>query len=101
METRIMKTMTAKQKEEASKISALCCIVCRLQELGESPAEIHHVRFGNGMGQRDHDRIIPLCPNHHRIGGYGVALHAGKKAFERKYGTEYYLLEQTNKLLEG
>jgi hypothetical protein len=38
---------------------------------------------------------------HHTNGGYGVALHAGQKAFEAKYGTESELLEHTTKILKG
>jgi hypothetical protein len=30
---------------------------------------------------------------HHQHGGYGVAFHAGKKAFEERFGTETELLE--------
>ena len=35
--------------------------------LGETPAEIHHIRTGQGAGQRaDNFKVIPLCPIHHR-----------------------------------
>jgi hypothetical protein len=36
---------------------------------------------------------------HHQNGGYGIALHAGQKTFEAKYGTESQLLQQTLDLL--
>jgi hypothetical protein len=42
---------------------------------------------------------IPLCHKHHRTGGYGVAFHAGKQAFEDQFGTEGELLEETYELL--
>jgi hypothetical protein len=45
------------------------------------------------------NEAIPLCPNHHQNGGYGVALHAGQKEFEARYGTELELLKHTNLLL--
>ena len=62
-----------------------------------TPPSIHHLRAGVGMGQRSgDDRAIPLCPTHHQFGGYGVAFHAGKKAFEKKYGTEEELLTKTH-----
>lgn len=32
-------------------------------------------------------------------GGHGIAFHAGKQAFESKYGTERELLAQVNQLL--
>ena len=31
-----------------SRVAALGCIVCRNQNLGETPAEIHHIRTGQG-----------------------------------------------------
>lgn len=64
-----------------SRVAALGCIVCRNQNLGETPAEIHHIRTGQGTSQRaDHRKSIPLCHMHHRNGGYGVAIHAGRRA---------------------
>ena len=48
------------------------------------------------MGQRASDLdTIPLCPHHHRTGGYGTAIHAGRKGFERNFGTETDLLAIT------
>ncbi|AKM87129.1 Ref family recombination enhancement nuclease [Enterobacter ludwigii] len=78
-----------------SRVAALGCIVCRNQNLGETPAEIHHIRSGQGISQRaDHRKSIPLCHMHHRNGGYGVAIHAGRKQWEKNFGTELKLLEQ-------
>lgn len=75
-----------------SKVADLGCLICRRQ------AEIHHVRFGQGMSQRASDYlVIPLCPAHHRTGGYGVAIHAGQKQFELQHGSELELLAQTIK----
>lgn len=78
-----------------SRVAALGCIVCRNHNLGETPAEIHHIRTGQGTSQRaDHRKSIPLCHMHHRNGGYGVAIHAGRKQWEKNFGTELQLLEQ-------
>ena len=83
-----------------SHVAALGCIVCRNQNLGETPAEIHHIRTGQGTSQRaDHRKSIPLCHMHHRNGGYGVAIHAGRRAWEMKHGTEAELLVQVLYLL--
>ena len=30
---------------------------------------------------------------HHQTGGYGVALHAGRAEWERRYGTQFELME--------
>lgn len=83
-----------------SRVAALGCIVCRNQNLGETPAEIHHIRTGQCTSQRaDHRKSIPFCHKHHRNGGYGVAIHASRRAWEMKYGTEAELLMQVLYLL--
>ena len=94
--------MNKAEKEHLSKVASVGCIVCRMQGKEESPAEIHHIRHGQGMSQRasNYD-AIPLCHAHHRTGGYGVAIHAGRKEFERLYGTELKLLELTRNLIDG
>jgi len=89
------------EKEHMSKVAALGCVACRLIGYYDTPAELHHPRSGQGVGQRASNfDVIPLCPTHHRQGGYGVAIHAGKKAFEDKFGTENELLELTRRLLD-
>jgi len=89
------------EKEHYAKLSTLGCIVCLRLGYGYSAPHIHHIRHGMGMGQRnDFKHAIPLCPRHHQNGGYGVALHAGQRTFEKKYGTEEELLQQTLALLE-
>lgn len=78
------------------KLTDLGCIICKM------PAEIHHLRNGMGMGQRNnHFNTLPLCPTHHRTGGFGIALHAGQKTWEKNFGTERELLEKTQCLLNG
>ena len=86
--------MTKLERLHLSRLAALGCIVCLREGFGHSPAEIHHIRAGVGMGRRSsHLDAIPLCHAHHRTGGHGVAFHAGKQAFESRYGTETELLE--------
>ena len=83
--------MTKAERAYFNKVVELGCIVCRM------PAEIHHLRTGAGMGMKSKD-VIPLCSNHHRNGGHGVAIHAGRLAFEANFGTELELLEKTKLL---
>ena len=60
------------------------CVICG------RPAEIHHVRrYG---APRNGSPVLPLCPEHHRHGGHGTAIHAGRKKFAKNYGTEEELL---------
>lgn len=92
------KRATKAEREHMGVVAGLYCIVCRNLHLGESPAEVHHVRYLAGGGQRSGNLdTIPLCPRHHRIGGYGVAFHAGAEIWQQKYGTEAELLEQTRR----
>jgi len=84
--------MKVKHARHLSKVAALGCIVCRNHGFDDSPAEIHHIRAGQGLKRASHYETIPLCPTHHRIGGYGIAFHAGKVAWEKVFGTEKELL---------
>lgn len=88
---------TKKEKIYMSKVVAIGCILdnCRM------PAEVHHIRAGVGMGQRNSNfNILPLCPAHHRTGGFGVAIHAGQKTWEKKYGTELDLLNKVKLFID-
>ena len=88
--------MSKAEKNHLQMVAELGCIICKM------PCEIHHLRQGMGMGQRNsHFNVIGLCHKHHRTGGYGVAIHAGQKEFEKNFGIENFLLEKTNNLLSN
>lgn len=94
--------MTKSMKQYRERLVMVGCIVCRNLGFLDSPAEIHHLRNGRGMAQRSNDEnAIPLCPQHHRLGGLGVAFHAGKESWESMHGTERQLLEQVKAILNG
>ena len=63
-----------------------CCICGRT-------AIIHHIPPGHRRGGddrhtwRDDRYVIPLCPTHHNMGGYGVAIHSGRVGWEERHGT--------------
>lgn len=87
--------MKKAEKDYLDRVASLGCIVCRNLGHGETPAHVHHIRTGKGMGQRASNyETIPLCPTHHQNGGHGVAIHAGQKTWEANFGTELELLEQ-------
>ena len=87
---------TKHEKERYRKISELGCSLCRYLQLGETPAELHHIRRG---GVRSKSPVIPLCTFHHR--GSNTSIHGmGRKRFEQEYGiTEEQLLEKTESLI--
>lgn len=87
---------TAADKRYWSKLSEYGCLICR------QPAEIHHITTGVGMGQKAaHRDVIPLCHAHHRTGGSGVAIHAGKRTWETIYGSEVELLAEMRDIFYG
>ncbi|MCV6612426.1 MAG: Ref family recombination enhancement nuclease [Amphritea sp.] len=91
-------------RDHLRDVSALGCVVCRnLGYMGKHdavPAEIHHITTGVGMSQKATDyQTIPLCAARHRTGGWGVAVHAGEKEWEGRYGAQTALLAQVEREL--
>lgn len=87
------KTPTKAEKAHMSKVAGLGCKACEKIGYFGTPAELHHIRDGQGASQRaGHYKVIPLCPHHHRTGGYGEAFHAGQEVWESKFGCESDLL---------
>ena len=92
--------MTKKEKQRMKALTDIGCIVCKRETMMYKEPEIHHLRYGRGIGhKKDHFMTIPLCPEHHRIGGYGTALHMGQAEWERRHGTELELLHAVDIIL--
>lgn len=90
--------MSKEGKVRMGDVASLGCVVCRNSGLGESPAEVHHVRSWVGKGQRAADTdTIPLCPPHHRGTEHPIipSIHLDKRRLELDFGTERELLAQT------
>ena len=92
--------MTKAEKARMQAIAELGCIVCMREGNPETPAEIHHIRSDVGIGQRS-THVLPLCSWHHRLGGYSQAIHAGRRVWEDRFGTELELVEAVEKLLDS
>ena len=90
---------TKKEKEHLGKVASLGCIVCCNLGLGETPAEIHHIGNGTMSKRASNYEAIPLCHFHHLGGNIGEAVHSGRKSFEKNFGTEQELLNQTMRWL--
>lgn len=90
------------RRRRFSAIVEIGCCVCQREGLGATPPEIHHLLTGRaGFRRNGDDMTIGLCPYHHRHGGNGEAVHAGKRTFEATHGTELELLEWTNRMIGG
>lgn len=87
------KTKTKAEKQHMNRVAELCCIACKKIGFDDTPAELHHIRDGQGMSQRASNfEVIPLCPIHHR---HGIdAIHRSKKLFTENFGTERELLNE-------
>jgi hypothetical protein len=78
---------TAAEKRHMGRVAELGCIICT------EPAQVHHIRDGQGMSQRASNwLVIPLCPEHH-MGALSV--HKTPKQFANIYGSELDLLALT------
>lgn len=83
------------EKRHMDRVAALGCLLCG------QPAQLHHVREGQGMSQRASNfLVVPLCEPHH-TGSAG--LHGlGGRGFERLYCVdEMGLLAQVIGRLHG
>ena len=88
------KSRTREEKRWLDDVSSLGCVACRNAGYGYSPAEIHHIRAGNGMAQRASDfEVIPLCPRHHSA-QYSTGFHAAPDSWQAEHGKEADLLAQ-------
>jgi hypothetical protein len=85
-----MAAMTKKEREYASRVAELGCIICG------GIASIHHAGTGAG-GRKDHSKILPICYAHHQ--GHEGIHTLGRKAWQNRYGTETELLEKVRELL--
>ena len=81
--------MTTKtEKAYLSRIAELPCAAC-----GSHGVQIHHIREGQGVGQRaGNGLVIPLCPECH-LGDFSI--HKSRQQFTNIYGSELDLLNET------
>lgn len=93
---------TKSEQQHLDRVALLGCCVCKNLGYPDSPAGIHHIRTGQGRGQRSsHFETLPLCATHHQTGGYCIAYHSGPKIWAKNYGTETELLIQVTSELNG
>lgn len=97
-----MKKPDSFERLHMRKVAELGCCLCNILGYPGTPAQVqvHHIREGQGMGERSsHYLTVPLCPEHHQ-GASGI--HGlGVKGFYTRYKLdELDLLAATIRLLE-
>jgi hypothetical protein len=59
--------MSASSKRYMGRVAKIGCVLSAYLGQGFVPAELHHLREGQGMSERASDfLVIPLCPEYHR-----------------------------------
>lgn len=88
---------TAAGRRHMGRVAQLGCLICRRLGQGPIPAEVHHLRTGQGAAQRASDwLVVPLCPACHR-GPRGA--HGDKGLLRQARTDEIGLLAETIALL--
>jgi hypothetical protein len=94
-----MKAPTKAERKLHQRMREMGCACCLfVYHWPDSPADIHHlIEGGRRLG---HDRVIPLCPIHHRQGTaehpsvHSVnGCHGGHAEFKRVHGVDDRELE--------
>ena len=87
-----------------ARVRELPCVVCDASgEMQYTPTTAHHVIHGRFSQRKTPDRMaIPLCADHHQLGGNGkAALHANPALWKRLYGEDHDFVAVTqDKILE-
>lgn len=93
------KAPTKAQRKRWDEISLLGCVVgpsstCR------GRTTIHHCGTGAG-GRKNHDKVIPLCWEHH-LGDEGIdGGKISKRQWQAKYGSEVSLMVKVQDVLDS
>lgn len=83
------------------RVAALGCYLCRHLGYGPTPAQVHHVREGQGMSQRaSHWLTVPLCDRHH-ANSSPDGWHGQRRAWKLAGRSELDALADTVMLLKG
>lgn len=74
-------------------VARVPCVLCEVLHMGPTPAQVHHVRAGQGMAQRaGHFCTVALCPEHHQGRG---GVHGDRSSLAQAKVDELDLLDMT------
>lgn len=90
-------------KDRFLKLIDIGCIVCYLHFGIYTVPAIHHltgIKYRATGKKATDEHTIGLCTLHHQYGtSDNPGVHSHPKAFIERFGTQEYLLEETNRLL--
>ena len=82
-----------------ARVAELGCIACQLLGYGQTPAQVHHIRDGQGMQQRAGNYLVlPLCLEHH-TGKHGI--HGDRAVLRQLNMGELEMLDEVLARLYG
>lgn len=87
--------MTAPTKLQRTRFDAVANLGCIIPDCNHA-ACIHHCETGMG-GRKNHDRVLPLCYDHHQ-GKEGIHT-LSRRVWQKKFGTEQELMDRVSSML--
>ncbi len=92
--------MNKSEKQYLDRVASLGCFMCHHLGYGHQPAQIHHLREGMGMAQRNSNYVtVPLCDRHHSNASPD-GIHGQRKAWKLAHLDEIdalaWTIEQLN-----
>ena len=91
--------MSKAEREHLDRVASLGCYLCRHLGYGPTPAQVHHLREGQGMAQRASNWLtVPLCDKHHSNASPD-GIHGQRRAWKLAQKDEIDALADTIELL--
>lgn len=88
-------TANARERRHMGRVAQVPCVLCKHMGLGDSPAIVHHLKYGSGASDRaSHYLTIALCEPHH-MGPDGVHMLKEHGLYLRYKLSELDLLAMT------
>lgn len=95
------KPANTREREYMGRVAALGCFMCHHIGYGHQPAQVHHLREGQGGAQRaSHFLTVPLCDRHHSNSSPD-GIHGQRKAWKLHGVDEIHALEWTLEMLNA
>lgn len=92
---------TQAEKRYLDRVARLGCYLCHHLGFGPTPAQIHHLREGVGMAQRNSNYlVVPLCDRHH-ANSSPDGIHGQRRAWKLAQVGEMDALAWTLENLNG